>query len=136
MDKKYITRTNLCYKFGVTPNIKETLKIKRLFVYGTLAPGRPNHSVLENIPGFWEKATLKGILLDEGWGAKLGCPGVIPQDEGEDVKGFVFSSNHLSKYWPMLDEYEGINYKRVSVMVKRKNGKKIAAYVYALNKTT
>jgi len=40
--------------------------MERLFIYGTLAPGRPNHHVVEDIPGNWEEATLKGTLLNEG----------------------------------------------------------------------
>lgn len=107
--------------------------MERLFVYGTLAPGRANHSVLEAIPGLWEIAKLKGNLLDEGWGSKMGCPGVVPSDEGEEVEGYVFSSDHLSEHWSMLDEYEGNGYKRLPVIVKTESGGKIEAYVYALN---
>ncbi|MDB9496336.1 gamma-glutamylcyclotransferase [Spirulina major CS-329] len=107
--------------------------MERLFVYGTLAPGRPNHGVLEDIPGNWEAASLKGKLLDEGWGSEFGCPGIMPSDEGEEVEGFVFSSDHLSEHWSMLDEYEGTGYKRVAVLVKTESGEKIEAYVYALN---
>ena len=105
----------------------------RLFVYGTLAPGRQNHSVLEHIQGVWERASLKGNLLHEGWGAELGCPGIVPTDEGEEVEGFVLSSKNLHEHWSMLDEYEGAGYKRVLVLVKTENGESIEAYVYALN---
>ena len=108
--------------------------MERLFVYGTLAPGRANHGVLEAIPGFWETATLKGKLLDEGWGAKLGCPGILPSDDGEEVKGYVFSSNQLSEHWAMLDKFEGNGYERISVLVKIESGEKIEAYVYALKR--
>ncbi|MEM7258019.1 MAG: gamma-glutamylcyclotransferase family protein [Pseudomonadota bacterium] len=107
--------------------------MERLFVYGTLAPGKPNHNVLENIPGNWEAATLKGKLLYEGWGSDLGCPGIVPTDEGEPVEGYVFSSDQLSKHWSMLDDYEGTGYKRVAVFVTTEGGQSIEAYVYALN---
>ena len=107
--------------------------MERLFVYGTLAPGRPNHSVLEGIPGDWETATLKGKLLDEGWGSEMGYPGIVPSDEGEEVEGFVFSSGHLSEYWSMLDEYEGAGYRRILARVTIESGEEIEAYVYALN---
>lgn len=39
---------------------------RRLFVYGTLAPGRPNAHVLAEVPGEWEPATVQGTLLQEG----------------------------------------------------------------------
>ena len=107
--------------------------MERLFVYGTLAPGRANHSLLEDIPGIWEAATLKGKLLDDGWGSKLGCPGIAPSDEGEEVEGYVLTSEYLSEHWAMLDKFEGNGYKRVPVLVKIENGEKIEAYVYALN---
>ncbi|MDJ0777018.1 MAG: gamma-glutamylcyclotransferase family protein [Gammaproteobacteria bacterium] len=110
--------------------------MERLFVYGTLAPGRPNHVVLEQIPGYWEKATLKGNLLDEGWGSEFGCPGIVPSEDGEEVEGYVFSSDHLRNHWPMLDEYEGTGYRRVPVLVKVESGEKIEACVYALNHAT
>ena len=107
--------------------------MERLFVYGTLAPGRANHGVIEGILGNWEAASLKGKLLDEGWGSEFGCPGIIPSDEGEEVEGFVVTSDYLSKHWSMLDEYEGTGYKRVAVKVNTESGEKVEAYVYALN---
>jgi gamma-glutamylcyclotransferase (GGCT)/AIG2-like uncharacterized protein YtfP len=41
--------------------------IERLFVYGTLAPGRPNEHVLSEIGGTWEAAIVTGTLRQEGW---------------------------------------------------------------------
>lgn len=73
--------------------------IERLFVYGTLAPGRPNEHVLAKVPGTWEPASVKGILLQEGWGAAAGYPGIILEEAGEDVQGFLFSSTELSEQW-------------------------------------
>lgn len=107
--------------------------MNRLFVYGTLAPGMPNHHVLENIPGRWEEATLKGKLVNEGWGADYGCPGIVPGAEGTDVSGFVFSSGQLEQHWAMLDEYEGSGYERVPVLVYTREGVVLDAYVYALS---
>ncbi|HSE41878.1 MAG TPA: gamma-glutamylcyclotransferase, partial [Acidobacteriota bacterium] len=43
--------------------------MKRLFVYGTLAPGRPNEHILGQIGGSFEPATVIGTLYQEGWGA-------------------------------------------------------------------
>jgi len=108
--------------------------MQRLFVYGTLAPGRANHKVLSSIPGSWEAATLKGTLLQEGWGAAMGCPGIIPTEDGDVVAGYVFSSEHLADHWPRLDALEGGEYERVSVTVRVGGTHDIEAYVYALNR--
>ena len=108
--------------------------MQRLFVYGTLAPGRRNHDVLKNISGSWEAATLRGILLEEGWGAAMGCPGIIPTADGDEVEGFLFSSVHLAAHWPKLDAFEGEAYERVSVTVRVNGIHDVEAYVYALNR--
>jgi gamma-glutamylcyclotransferase (GGCT)/AIG2-like uncharacterized protein YtfP len=107
--------------------------MQRLFIYGTLAPGRENHNVVEGIPGSWEAATLKGILLHEGWGADMGYPGIIPSKDGDEVEGYILCSEYLSEYWKMLDEFEGDAYKRMSVVAKTNSGDEVEAYVYALN---
>ena len=85
----------------------------RLFVDGSLAPDKENHHLLERISGTWESAILKGELLDKGWGAELGCPGLLLSDQGQQIQGYMFNSNHLSDYWPVLDVFEGDDYQRV-----------------------
>ena len=114
-------------------NQKTQVFMERLFVYGTLAPGKANHTVLEAIPGSWETATLNGELLDEGWGATMGCPGIVPSEDGEEIEGYVLSSDRLSEHWAMLDEFEGDGYERGPVLVTIESGERIEAYVYALN---
>ncbi|USE38165.1 gamma-glutamylcyclotransferase [Endozoicomonas sp. SCSIO W0465] len=106
--------------------------IQRLFVYGTLAPGRENHYVLEKVPGVWEPATLRGFLLDKGWGAAMGYPGIMPSDEGGVVKGWVLTSTELADCWKRIDTFEGDGYKRISAEVIFENGSKSMAYVYAI----
>ena len=108
--------------------------VQRLFVYGTLAPGRANHEVLASIPGSWDPATLRGILLDEGWGAKMGCPGIVPDENGDEVEGFVLSSDQLPQHWPRLDAFEGEGYARVPVTVRIDGTRAVDAWVYALNR--
>jgi len=106
--------------------------MERLFVYGTLAPGKSNHHLLKEIRGEWVAGTLLGNLLNEGWGAAQGCPGVVPSDDGAEIEGFVLTSADLSEYWAMLDAFEGTGYQRSLVSITTEEGV-VEAYVYALN---
>lgn len=109
--------------------------MERLFVYGSLGPGRKNHHVVEVIPGVWEAATTMGRLQHEGWGAELGFPGFVPAragEDGEEVMGFLLSSEELSAYWAMLDAFEGSEYERIAITVKTASGKTLTASIYSL----
>ena len=107
---------------------------QRLFVYGSLAPGRPNHHVMADIPGSWQPATLRGHLVDEGWGAELGCPGILPSPDGEEVSGFVLASASLGDHWTRLDAFEGVEYERVIATVRIDSARDVDAFVYALKR--
>ena len=104
----------------------------RLFVYGSLQPGGPNEHRLATIEGEWEPAVIKGKLVDAGWGAGLGYPGLVIDDEGTDVHGYVFSSSHLQSMWNELDELEGGDYERTTATVALATGRTIRAQVYVL----
>jgi gamma-glutamylcyclotransferase (GGCT)/AIG2-like uncharacterized protein YtfP len=106
--------------------------IYRLFVYGTLAPGRANEHVLAEVPGSWEPATVRGTLLQEGWGATAGYPGIVLDGSGNEVHGFIFSSEELAAHWARLDDFEGDGYERVVTSAVLENGRVVEAYVYAL----
>jgi gamma-glutamylcyclotransferase (GGCT)/AIG2-like uncharacterized protein YtfP len=106
---------------------------QRLFVYGTLAPGRPNEHVLADFPGAWEPATVTGTLHPEGWGAAAGYPGIVLDEHGGEVEGLLFSSESLAEQWARLDEFEGEGYERVLTKAKRKDGTSVDAYVYKLS---
>lgn len=104
----------------------------RLFVYGTLAPGRPNDHVLSAIEGGWEPAVIKGRLVESGWGATLGYPGLVIDENGKDVHGHVFNSSNLSDRWDDLDEFEGKEYRRIVATVTLLSGERVKAHVYVL----
>ena len=106
--------------------------IERLFVYGTLGPGRPNAHILEAVGGAWVTAVVSGTLREEGWGAEMGYPGIDLNGDGGKVEGFVFTSENLLGAWASLDEFEGEGYCRVLVKVELEGGDKVDAYVYAL----
>ncbi len=104
----------------------------RLFTYGSLQPGGPNEHELGSIEGEWEPAVLRGRLVDAGWGANLGYPGLVIDDDGVDIHGYVFSSSHLQSEWTRLDELEGADYERTIASVALANGKTVRAHVYVL----
>jgi gamma-glutamylcyclotransferase (GGCT)/AIG2-like uncharacterized protein YtfP len=104
-----------------------------LFVYGTLAPGRPNERVLAGVPGTWTPATIRGQLFPHGWGAAAGFPGVVLDDQGPEVRGFLFRSARLAEHWQRLDDFEGDGYKRVLVTARLADGESAVAFVYVLS---
>lgn len=103
-----------------------------LFVYGTLGPGRPNAHVLENIGGTWIQARVRGRLLEEGWGAEMGFPGLKLDAEADWVQGFLFESDSLPDYWAELDAFEGEAYLRVEADVTTDDEQLQRAQVYVL----
>ena len=106
---------------------------QRLFVYGTLAPGRPNEHVLEKIEGHWEKASVDGRLYAVGWGADYGYPALVLDETAEPVDGMIFASAELGDFWSELDEFEGDGYQRVVTSVRQEDGSLVDAFVYILN---
>jgi gamma-glutamylcyclotransferase (GGCT)/AIG2-like uncharacterized protein YtfP len=104
--------------------------IEYLFVYGTLAPGRPNEHVLGDVPGSWEPATVRGDLVDHGWGAAVGFPALVLRERGPEVHGSLFASDALVEHWVSLDEFEGSGYERVLTRARPGTGDDVQAWVY------
>jgi gamma-glutamylcyclotransferase (GGCT)/AIG2-like uncharacterized protein YtfP len=102
----------------------------RLFVYGTLAPGRPNEHVLKDVAGTWAPGVVRGDLTQRGWGAGLGYPALVLRSDGPDVPGLVFTSDALADLWSELDRFEGPEYARVTVSVALDTGAAVLAFVY------
>ena len=105
---------------------------QRLFVYGTLAPGRPNDHILAPLGGDWQPAAVRGHLIQLGWGAAMGYPALTLDDAGEEVRGFVFSAEGLAAFWDTLDAFEGEQYERALATVRLDDGSTVEAYVYVL----
>jgi gamma-glutamylcyclotransferase (GGCT)/AIG2-like uncharacterized protein YtfP len=88
-----------------------------LAVYGTLAPGRPNHHVVAPLGGEWTDGLIEGDLLPLGWGADLGYPGFRPRAGGDAIAVRVLTTPSLATAWPDLDRFEGPGYRRILVPV-------------------
>jgi gamma-glutamylcyclotransferase (GGCT)/AIG2-like uncharacterized protein YtfP len=103
----------------------------RLATYGTLAPGRQNHSELSDLAGRWLVGHVCGSLVDAGWGAELGYPALVLDPEGPEIEVFVFESQALLHHWDRLDAFEGPGYRRVAVDVTTDEGV-LPASIYVL----
>jgi len=108
----------------------------RLFVYGTLAPGRSNEHVLAGLRGSWEEASTMGRLCEQGWGAAYVYPAIIlgaDLPEACSVSGYLFTSVELLEFWCELDEFEGEAYQRSKAAIVTSSGEVVSAYTYELN---
>lgn len=103
----------------------------RLAVYGTLAPGRPDHDQIDGLTGRWIEGTVRGLLLEEGWCIELGYPGVVLDADGPSVDVQLFESSDLADHWARLDEFEGPGYRRLVTSVSTVEGD-LQAFIYAL----
>ena len=103
----------------------------RLATYGTLAPGRSNHGQLSDLPGRWLVGYVRGSLVEDGWGAAFGYPGLILNPDGSPIEVFVFESRALLHHWHRLDAFEGPGYRRVAVDVSTADGV-LPASIYVL----
>ncbi|MFT4181422.1 MAG: gamma-glutamylcyclotransferase family protein, partial [Rhizobium sp.] len=103
----------------------------RLATYATLAPGRVNHHQLDGLGGIWSRGIVRGRLLQSGWGAALGFPGLELSDDGAEIEVFLFESTDLPAHWQQLDSFEGEGYRRVIATVWTEEGA-FEAYIYVL----
>tara|TARA_A200000113_G_scaffold209000_1_gene207741 strand:+ start:278 stop:658 length:381 start_codon:yes stop_codon:yes gene_type:complete len=111
------------------------LRPENLFIYGSLAPGCPNHHIVGHIQGEWQPGTVEGYLVQKGWGAAMGFPGIVitgSTKPKEKVKGMMLSSSQLRDNWAMLDDFEGEQYERIIVPVKLESGHIVDAYIYQI----
>lgn len=90
---------------------------RTLAVYGTLAPGEPNHHVVAPLGGEWTDGVVEGDLHPVGWGAILGYPAFLPRPGGAAVAVKVLTAPKLAEAWPDLDRFEGVEYRRILIPV-------------------
>jgi gamma-glutamylcyclotransferase (GGCT)/AIG2-like uncharacterized protein YtfP len=106
----------------------------RLATYGTLAPGRPNHHQVSALEGRWRRGHVRGTLINAGWGADHGFPGLVLDSAGEDVMVDVLESSDLPAHWSRLDEFEGPAYRRVATTASTSDGP-VETFIYVLDET-
>ena len=104
----------------------------RFAVYGTLAPGRVNHHQVESLEGRWLRGTVRGRLIEAGWGAALGYPGLVLDPDGPEVEVHLLESPDLPDHWPRLDAFEGPGYRRAVALVNTTEGP-LTAWIYVID---
>ena len=107
-----------------------TNRDERLIVYGTLAPGRANHHVMDGMTGSWLPARVRGHRRDAGMGEWGIYPGFVPDADGPEQDVLLFVSPDLPAHWPRLDAFEGEDYARASI-VAEVGGRRVEAWIYA-----
>lgn len=95
-------------------------------------PNCPNGHVLENIVGKFVPATVKGKLIDAGWSASMGYPGIRLDMGNDTVHGYLFYSDNLLNHWAFLDEFEGEEFERTPVIVERYDELEVDTFIYTL----
>lgn len=104
-------------------------RVDRLAVYGSLAPGRPNHHQLAGLSGRWIEGTVRGDLVEEVCGSVY--PGMVLDPDAPPVTVKVLESPDLPSHWARLDAFEGDAYQRTATLVTTSEGE-IEAWIYEL----
>ncbi|MCI0445620.1 gamma-glutamylcyclotransferase [bacterium] len=87
-----------------------------LVVYGTLAPGRVNHHIVEHIAGIWKSDVyVEGEFVGSGWAVELGYPMIRWKPGGSRVASYLLTSEMLPSCWTDLDHFEGPEYCRILI---------------------
>ncbi len=75
---------------------------------------------------------MRENLRSEGWGADIGYPGIVLDEEGEEIEGHIFISEDLPNNWDDVDEFEDEDYERVVTQTTLEDGSSVDAYIYVL----
>ena len=105
---------------------------QRLIVYGSLAPGGPNHGLLADLEGKWKKGWVTGELLEKGWSAAMSYPALRWCPEGREIEAHLFISPELPDMWRRLDDFEGLEYQRIWAPFLTSDGEISVGNVYAM----
>jgi gamma-glutamylcyclotransferase (GGCT)/AIG2-like uncharacterized protein YtfP len=104
----------------------------QLIVYGSLAPGGPNHGLLADLNGEWLQGSVTGELMERGWSAAMSYPALRWCPEGGEIEAFLFVSQDLKGMWRRLDDFEGLEYSRIWAPFLTEDGGVHVGNVYAM----
>jgi gamma-glutamylcyclotransferase (GGCT)/AIG2-like uncharacterized protein YtfP len=100
---------------------------RKLVTYGTLAPGQPNHGVVEGISGTWARCVVRGSIRHQ-----LGFPVLSWNPSGPEVNAHLLISADLRQSWSRIDAFEGSGYRRHLIPATH-NSELIVANIYVGN---
>jgi len=69
-----------------------------------------NNYHLDSVSGKWTKGTVKGRLMEKGWGADLGFPRMVLDDSVNCVDVFVLEASNL----PVMSCVDGSLFARLN----------------------
>ena len=112
------------------PRSGKLIRPQALFVYGTLR--RASRIKIARL--FHAGAEFVGTARMQGRLARSHPHrGVVQSSEPDEwIAGELFRLHDSATLLPILDEYEGSNYKRTSVLVELDSGKRLRAWMYLL----
>jgi gamma-glutamylcyclotransferase (GGCT)/AIG2-like uncharacterized protein YtfP len=98
-----------------------------LFAYGTLRKSFrfQAKAALENELAHIGEAIVKASLYDLG-----DYPGAVRENESDEVTGDVFLICNPNTVLPVLDAYEGDQYRRAQEKVVMQNARELEAWIY------
>lgn len=105
-------------------------RMPALAVYGSLAPGEPNHWMVSRMRGEWTTGTVRGYLFELTWGPAEGHAGFLPDPDGHTVDVAVLRSADLDRRWDEIDDFEGEAYDRRPIEVCLDGGPTIVAEIH------
>jgi gamma-glutamylcyclotransferase (GGCT)/AIG2-like uncharacterized protein YtfP len=95
---------------------------ERLVIYGTLAPGRANHYVIEGLRGQYCDCSVHGRISEVD-----GLPYFTWAPSEDSLGAQLLSSNQLPEKWGDLDRFEGDGYKRRLIPATTDGGLTVAS---------
>lgn len=108
-----------------------SVEVNRLAIYGSLGPGKPNHHHVSMMQASWQVGYVRGYLRQEGWGAQLGFPGIVLDENAPEIEVEVLESLELPDHLARLDEFEGPGYRREIANIHSAGGD-FPAFIYVL----
>ena len=86
---------------------------QKLVIYGTLAIGAPNESILKGIEGTWQECKIRGEIVD-----REGLKYFKWNPNADEIHAKMFTSKYLHNKLPNIDAFEGNRYQRILILAE------------------